>query len=63
MWLWIRFIIAFIVVTVISLAIRKISNKRIKLIVKIVWVALLVLFFLWYSLEFWKPEVVLEIVP
>ena len=47
----------------ISWSIGYIKDKRIKLIVKVVWIALLVLFFLWYSLEFWKPEVVLEVVP
>lgn len=64
MWLWLKFTIAFIVVTVISLAIRKIPNKRVRLIVKIVWIVLLILLFVLYSIEFFRPiEWSIEAVP
>ncbi len=62
--LWLRLIILAVAVIGISWSIGYIKDKRIKLIVKVVWVALLVVLFLWYSLEFLKPvELSIEAVP
>jgi len=44
-----------IIIISISYSIGFIRNKRLKLIAKIVWTALLILFLAWYSLDFWRP--------